>query len=67
MDDFIELFDENDLKELNLEPIKKKEVIKIVKTLNNINTVTKIPRFIMDKIYIPPETSKQLVRMMLKT
>jgi len=69
MDDFVELFDESDLKELQLEPIKKKEVTKIVQAISISKPYSKTTRVLNDiraKIYIPQETAKQLVKMMLK-
>lgn len=64
MSDFIELFDESDLIDLNIEPIKKKEVIKIVKNLK-INEKKSHQRRNIDTVYVSPEESKQLINMML--
>lgn len=66
MNDFIELFDENDLKDLNIEPIKKSEVRKIVRSLSAIPTKKK-PHMTppIGKVYLPPEQSKHIIKMML--
>ena len=66
MDDFIELFDENDLRDLNIEPIKKSEVRKIVNSLSTFPVKKKahlMPP--TGKVYLPPEQSKHIIKMML--
>jgi hypothetical protein len=62
--DFVELFTEEDVIQLNLEPIKKKEVRKIVSSL--AKTRIKEAKIQVDKVYIQPEYAKELVRMMVK-
>jgi hypothetical protein len=64
MSDFVELFTEEDVIQLNLEPIKKKEVRKIVSSL--AKTRIKEAKIQVDKVYIQPEYAKELVRMMVK-
>lgn len=66
MDSFIELFDENDLQELNLAP-HRGEIRKIAEAVFlKSRTFKPRPLNSNEKMYLAPEASKELVRMMLK-